>query len=75
MPLLQGLVWNVALVGWKHWNKTAQMSGNSVGARARRWWYGVNNWTVDVKESLRRLGHDAKIAAEMSDVGVLHLLY
>ncbi|KAI1116966.1 hypothetical protein F5Y14DRAFT_12862 [Nemania sp. NC0429] len=46
MPLAQGVLYNLAIVGWQHWNRNAQMSGSSVGARLRRWWYGVNNWPL-----------------------------
>ncbi|PSR94646.1 hypothetical protein BD289DRAFT_427178 [Coniella lustricola] len=49
MPMIQGLVYNLALCGWQFWNKNAQLSGNSLGARARRWWYGVNNWPINQK--------------------------
>ncbi|KAI1751431.1 hypothetical protein F4782DRAFT_183509 [Xylaria castorea] len=46
MPLAQGVLYNLAIVGWQHWNRNAQMSGSSVGARLRRWWYTVNNWPL-----------------------------
>ncbi|KAI0115211.1 DUF1770-domain-containing protein [Daldinia grandis] len=46
MPFAQGVLYNLALHGWHHWNKNAQISGTSVGARLRRWWYGVNNWPL-----------------------------
>ncbi|KAI1180411.1 hypothetical protein F4777DRAFT_530251 [Nemania sp. FL0916] len=46
MPLAQGVAYNLAIAGWQHWNRNAQMSGSSVGARLRRWWYGVNNWPL-----------------------------
>ncbi|KOS19279.1 Uncharacterized protein ESCO_000706 [Escovopsis weberi] len=46
MPLTQGLLMNLALVGWQHWNRNARLHGNSVGSRVRRWWYGVNNWKI-----------------------------
>lgn len=49
MPLLQGVVYNLAWCGWVHWNKNARVSGNGIGARARRWWYGVNNWPINGK--------------------------
>ncbi|ROW17537.1 hypothetical protein VPNG_00735 [Cytospora leucostoma] len=49
MPMLQGVVYNLAWCGWQHWNKNAQISGNSLGARARRWWYEVNNWQIHPK--------------------------
>ncbi|KAI0426412.1 hypothetical protein F5Y09DRAFT_65519 [Xylaria sp. FL1042] len=49
MPLAQGVLYNLAIVGWQHWNRNAQMSGSSVGARLRRWWYGVNNWPLPAR--------------------------
>ncbi|XXH05188.1 hypothetical protein Hte_011613 [Hypoxylon texense] len=49
MPFAQGVLYNLAICGWHHWNKSAQLSGNSAGARARRWWYGVNNWPLPQK--------------------------
>ncbi|KAI1771280.1 DUF1770-domain-containing protein [Hypoxylon cercidicola] len=51
MPFAQGVLYNLAICGWHHWNKNAQLSGNSVGARARRWWYGVNNWPLSPKRA------------------------
>jgi len=44
IPLAQGVLLNLALVGWQHWNRNARMHGDSVGGRFRRWWYKVNNW-------------------------------
>lgn len=46
MPLSQGLVWNLLLFGWRSWNTNVKFRGKGVGARIRRWWWGVNNWTV-----------------------------
>ncbi|KJZ78983.1 hypothetical protein HIM_01756 [Hirsutella minnesotensis 3608] len=46
MPLTQGLVYNLLLCGWQHWNRNARLHGNTAGARLRRWWYGVNKWTL-----------------------------
>lgn len=46
MPLAQGVLYNLAIVGWQHWNRNARLSGGSVGARLRRWWYGVNRWPL-----------------------------
>lgn len=56
MPLLQGVVYNLAWCGWTYWNKNAQMSGNGAGARVRRWWYGVNNWAINGKPVTQRNG-------------------
>ncbi|CAN8096831.1 unnamed protein product [Discula destructiva] len=50
MPLLQGVVYNLAWCGWTYWKRNAQMSGNGVGARVRRWWWGVNNWPINGKQ-------------------------
>ncbi|KAK0621396.1 hypothetical protein B0T17DRAFT_493867 [Bombardia bombarda] len=46
MPFAQGILYNLAICGWQYWNRTAQISGSSLGARVRRWWYGVNNWPI-----------------------------
>ncbi|KAK1986803.1 hypothetical protein LZ30DRAFT_746208 [Colletotrichum cereale] len=46
MPLVQGVVYNLFLIGWHHWNRNAQVHGTSIGAKVRRWWYGVNNWQL-----------------------------
>ncbi|EHL01659.1 hypothetical protein M7I_2293 [Glarea lozoyensis 74030] len=65
LPLVQGMVWSLALHGWKYWNRTAQLSGESVGARARRWWYKTNNWKLP--NGLGNLGKDKKFAKEVGD--------
>ncbi|KAL2108215.1 hypothetical protein VUR80DRAFT_4107 [Thermomyces stellatus] len=52
-PLLQGFLWNITLCGWQAWNRNARIHGNSVGARIRRWWYGVNNWKIPSGPRLR----------------------
>jgi hypothetical protein len=46
MPFMQGILYNLAICGWQYWNKNAQVHGSSIGARVRRWWYGVNNWKI-----------------------------
>lgn len=46
MPFVQGLLYNLAVGGWQYWNRSAKLSGQSWGARVRRWWWGVNNWTI-----------------------------
>lgn len=40
MPLAQGVVWTLVLSGWRYWNRTAHFTGQSVGARIRRWYEG-----------------------------------
>jgi len=58
MPFAQGLLYNLAMCGWQYWNRNAQLSGTSIGARVRRWWYGVNGWKIPplkpVTSKLRR---------------------
>ncbi|KAI1432289.1 hypothetical protein GGR50DRAFT_675190 [Xylaria sp. CBS 124048] len=46
LPLAQGVLYNIAIIGWQHWNRNVQMSGSSAGARLRRWWYNVNKWPL-----------------------------
>lgn len=53
MPFVQGVLYNLVLLGWHHWNRNAQLSGNSVGVRIRRWWYGVNNWLVPESKKVK----------------------
>ena len=53
MPFLQGIIYNLFLLGWQSWNRNARLHGNSVGARVRRWWYGVNNWPLPPRAGLR----------------------
>lgn len=49
LPLIQGTVWTLALSGWKFWNRSASLSGQTLGSRVRRWWYEVNNWKLPQK--------------------------
>ena len=51
MPLMQGIVYNLAICGWQYWNRGARVHGSSAGARLRRWWYGVNNWPIPPEKS------------------------
>lgn len=46
MPLTQGLVWNLAIFGWRRLNTGVKFQGQGVGAKVRKWWYGVNNWAI-----------------------------
>ena len=45
-PLLQGMLWSLIWSGWKHWNRAANLKGQSLGARVRRWWWETNNWKL-----------------------------
>jgi hypothetical protein len=66
VPLLQGMIWTLVLHGWRHWNRTAELRGNTVGARIRRWWYKTNNWPL--ANSLGSIGKDRKIARDLGEV-------
>lgn len=46
MPFVQGILYNLAVCGWQYWNRNARIHGSSIGARLRRWWYGVNSWPI-----------------------------
>ncbi|QIW96369.1 hypothetical protein AMS68_001887 [Peltaster fructicola] len=51
MPLIQGLAWTLIVAGWKTFNASSTLSGQSMGARIRRWWWGVNNWEMPKEQS------------------------
>ncbi|KAH8600814.1 hypothetical protein B0O99DRAFT_290679 [Bisporella sp. PMI_857] len=67
-PLLQGLFLTLAINGWRHWNRSAALQGNSVGAKIRRWWWKTNNWHIG--ERVRGFGKDRKFAAQMGGAGL-----
>jgi hypothetical protein len=70
MCFAQGVVWTLILSGWRHWNRSAKFSGQSVGAKVRRWWWGVNNWKIpDAKSKLK----DTKLAKNVSEVSAAFL--
>ena len=66
-PLVQGMGWTLVLAGWRYWNRAASFSGQSVGAKIRRWWWNVNNWKLPAsgKGSVLR---DEKLAADVREV-------
>ncbi|KAF2466357.1 DUF1770-domain-containing protein [Lindgomyces ingoldianus] len=65
MCFAQGVLWTLILNGWRHWNRSSKFNGRSVGARIRRWWWGVNKWAIpaEKKGALR----DKKFARNLSD--------
>jgi hypothetical protein len=66
LPLIQGTVWTLALSGWRFWNRTASLSGQTVGSRIRRWWYDVNNWKLPPM----KWSQDPKLAEQVGDVSL-----
>lgn len=65
LPFVQGMVWSLALHGWRFWNRNAQLSGSSVGAKVRRWWYRTNNWKMP--ESITKAAGNEKLAKDVGD--------
>lgn len=53
MPFVQGILYNLAICGWQCWKRNAQIHGSSIGARVRRWWYGVNSWPIPAESKAR----------------------
>ncbi|RMZ89907.1 hypothetical protein DV736_g2862, partial [Chaetothyriales sp. CBS 134916] len=45
-PLAQGVLWNMVTFGWRYWNRGSKFSGQSLGAKVRKWWWGFNNWKL-----------------------------
>ncbi|KAL5117993.1 hypothetical protein ACEQ8H_004138 [Pleosporales sp. CAS-2024a] len=60
----QGVLWTLVLSGWRHWNQSAKLSGKGVGAKIRRWWWGVNDWKIPAAKS--RLS-DTNLAKNVSE--------
>jgi hypothetical protein len=48
----QGVLWQLILNGWRHWNKSAKFSGKNVGSKIRRWWWGVNGWAIPTAQEV-----------------------
>ncbi|KAF8463638.1 hypothetical protein BDZ91DRAFT_731333 [Kalaharituber pfeilii] len=45
-PLAQGMLFSLGMAGWRAWNVRARFMGRGLGARIRRWWWGVNSWPI-----------------------------
>lgn len=57
------MTWTLIVAGWRHWNGATKFRGQTMGAKIRRWWWGVNGWVLpDTKNLKARLG-DEKTAA------------
>ncbi|KAJ5609305.1 hypothetical protein N7528_009872 [Penicillium herquei] len=63
LPLIQGTVWTLALSGWKFWNRSASLGGQTLGSKVRRWWYEVNNWKLPPKWT-----RSPKLASQVEEV-------
>jgi hypothetical protein len=67
LPLAQGILWNLAMFGWRFWNRDVKFKGEGLGARIRKWWWGVNNWKVPSQSPVAtRRDEFAKGAEEVS---------
>ena len=67
MCFAQGVLWTLVLNGWRHWNRSSKFNGRSVGARIRRWWWGVNKWTIPTEKSKLKDWRLAKNVTEVSE--------
>ncbi|KAI1622888.1 hypothetical protein EDD37DRAFT_446681 [Exophiala viscosa] len=62
LPLVQGIAWNLIMSGWRHWNRSSKFQGQTLGAKVRKWWWGVNNWKVpQPNDSSKAARKDAKV--------------
>jgi hypothetical protein len=68
MCFAQGVLWTLILSGWRHFNRSAKFSGHSVGAKIRRWWWGVNKWQMPGQKGSRLA--DGKLAEGVKEVSV-----
>lgn len=46
LPLVQGVGYHMLISGWRYWNRGSQFTGQTLGARVRKWWWGVNGWKI-----------------------------
>ena len=67
LPLLQGTLWSLVISGWRYFNRSTQFSGHSVGARIRRWWWGVNDWKIPTEKPRLSL-NNKQLADDVGDV-------
>jgi hypothetical protein len=58
LPLLQGVLWNMAMFGWRYWNRDVKFAGEGIGSRVRKWWWKVNNWKIP--EQKKEFAKDAE---------------
>ncbi|PKY05429.1 DUF1770-domain-containing protein, partial [Aspergillus campestris IBT 28561] len=65
LPFLQGSLWTLALSGWRFWNRNANLTGQTLGSKIRRWWYDVNNWELPPRWASTR--KDPKLAEQVQD--------
>lgn len=51
LPLIQGIGYHMLISGWRYMNRGTQFTGQSMGARLRKWWWEVNNWKIPATKS------------------------
>ncbi|KAJ9638573.1 hypothetical protein H2204_004344 [Knufia peltigerae] len=64
LPLFQGVAWNLIMFGWRHWNRGTKFQGQTLGAKVRKWWWGVNNWKIPAERNATR---DAKVVKQAEE--------
>lgn len=55
LPLVQGIGYHLLISGWRFMNRGSKFAGEGIGARVRKWWWGVNGWTMP-KDARRTRG-------------------
>ena len=70
LPLAQGVLWNMAMFGWRYWNRGSKFSGQTLGARVRKWWWDVNNWKLPEEATKGGRGR-AEFARGAEDVSIM----
>lgn len=46
LPLAQGVGYHLLISGWRYWNRGSKFTGQTLGARVRKWWWEVNGWKI-----------------------------
>jgi hypothetical protein len=70
-PLLQGALYSLALLGWRHWSAGAGGAGAGAAGRLRRWWWRVNGWDARTGRDARAAGR--RLAGSVGEVSASRL--
>lgn len=68
LPLFQGTLYSLAVLGWRFWNANASVNGAGWGSRARRWWYKTNNWDLGGKRMMGSARGQKQFARQVGEV-------
>lgn len=51
LPLAQGIGYHMIIMGWRYFNRGSKFAGETLGAKVRKWWWGVNGWKIPNAEA------------------------